>query len=108
MMPELSDSLGKVAEKLATSLSVQRYKFVILFCLVIGAFLAYLATRELSISILVIAVSMMLLLFSMLGEDKKPRGWEAIWTFWLMLCFVLVTVLIIGFAFFMALSLIHI
>lgn len=98
-MTDLSNTLGGVAEKLASSLTSQRYKFIILFLFAIGSILTYLKTDDLLVSVLVFVLAIMILLFGMLGEDAKPRGWKAIWTFWLMLCFVFIAVLIIGIAF---------
>ena len=41
----------------------------------------------------------MLLLFGLLGPDRRPRGWKAIWTFYLMASYVGVAILLIVLAF---------
>jgi len=91
--------LGKLAENLATGLSVQSYRFVVLFLIVLGTVLTYFVSKSLMVVVLFFVLAMMLLLFSMLGEHKKPRGWKAVWTFYLMLSYVVLAFLLVILAF---------
>lgn len=94
-------NLGLAVEKLAEKLSDNTYRFILLFLFFLGSVVGFVVTKDLTVSILFFALAPMLLLFGLLRPEKKPRGWKAIWTFYLFMSYVLIAIIILLLVFYL-------
>jgi hypothetical protein len=99
-----AQSLGKIAESLASGLASGVQRFILLFLIVLVGALSFLATGDLIVTLLFIALGPILLLFGLLAPENRPKGWKAIWTFILMLGYLVITLVLIGVAVYVATS----
>ncbi|MGY9048270.1 hypothetical protein P775_07970 [Puniceibacterium antarcticum] len=99
-----AQSLGRIADNLASGLSSGAQRFILLFIIILAGALSYLATGDLIVTLLFIALGPILLLFGLLAPENRPEGWEAIWTFILMLGYLLVTLVLIAVAVYISTS----
>lgn len=99
-----AQSLGRIAESLASGLASGAQRFILLFLIVLAGALSYLATGDLIVTLLFIALGPILLLFGLLAPENRPKGWKAIWTFILMLGYLVVALVLIGVAVYVSTS----
>jgi hypothetical protein len=97
---EWARALGAIAQAIADRLSNQNYIFAILLIVVVGGLVGGLASGSPALAVAIIAVGLMGLLFGLLSQGRRPQGWKAIYTFILMLCYVVVVLALIGYMFY--------
>jgi hypothetical protein len=97
---EWTKALGAIAQAIADRLSNQNYIFAILLIVVVGGLVGGLASGSPALAVAIIAVGLMGLLFGLLSQGRRPQGWKAIYTFILMLCYVVVVLALIGYMFY--------
>jgi hypothetical protein len=91
--------LGSISEKLAEGLTNQSYRFVIILIFALASAAGWLFSSSILLAISILAIGVMGMLFGLLAPENRPKGWNAVWTFILMLCYFAFAVILLVFVY---------